>query len=467
MSHRKIIIIIFLPIFLTKLLDSLSLVKQNPHNLINLGQKQELIDELLKNRFTIKSTLPDLPTDISFLFLDLKINPEKNDFKVCEFGEGRLADAIYANTQINDTTYKLMTPYWHLFWKYLEKFNLPIWFIGANPTKDKIFTYAPMPLDILFGWDTFLKAGGEQFYSLAQLENSEKFRKLLKNTKTESNSTKQYKGIIVYRYCNTGVDSHYKILKLFKKRFPQLLILDSASEPYASNKAYGDSLFKCPILKKYRPKSHLYEKKYSENLLAHLEQTFGKSKLVFKPINSNRTSGVMISNYQDREAKLKIITNTSNIIQQSSSVPYGVMYKPKHPIGQDYWNHDQNHYFLVEEYCSSRHMYLEDKIYDPSLRIFLLMHHDKQNIEITVLSGYWKFPPHALEDNVPLDAKNKTDPNRIDKFMGIAISKDDMAFISKSIHSFMPHVYEKMLIAYQQKFSHLFSNKFYHSQVKR
>jgi len=454
----NIFMFVFIAIFFSQCqANSTQTVSQDSENLTLLSKQPQLVQEILRDSFATSIKTKNLPADISFMFLDVKLDPEKEKFKICEFGEGRLADSIYANTCINDQTYKLMTPYWHLLWEYLEQFNLPIWFIGKHPIHDTYFTYASMPMA------KFNAIGGIHAHSLKILERSEPFQTLTQNNIKNKTTINNYQGIIVYRHYNTGNPKYYLKLQNFKKKYPQFLVLNSACEPYASNKAFSASLFNDQLLKQFKPQWHLYRKRYRKVLARNISRQFKADKLVIKPINSNRTSGIIVCSTHELNSKLRTVTNT----KKASRTPYGIMFKPKHPVGEDYWQHDKNKYFLVEEYCKSKYLELEGKLYDPALRIFLLMHHNNQHVNITVLSGYWKFPPHAITDDVPLSEKNKTDPNKIDKFMGIAISPEDMHYIRNTLHSFMPQVYEKMLQAYKNNFSKLFTKQFHRSEVVR
>jgi hypothetical protein len=443
--------------------NTIQTISQNPENLTFLSQNPKLVQAILQDNFTTSIKTKNLPADISFMFLDLKIDPGRKSFKICEFGEGRLADAIYANAQINDTTYKLMTPYWHLLWEYLGQLSLPIFFVGKHPLHNKYFTYASMPMNELYGWDNFLHIDGTYAHTLKLLEQTETFKTLSKKSVVKISDMSNYQGIIVFRYFNTGSIKAYNRLEYFKKKYPQFLILNSALSPFATNKVFSASLFNEPALQQYKPIWHIYKKKYSKTLARKIKQDIKSQKFVIKPINSNRTNGVTACSSAQLDSWLKRISGK----YLPRRHPYGTVFRPKHPIGNEYWPHDKNDYFLVEQFCKSKYIRLNGKLYDPSLRIYFIMHHDNQTININVLSGYWKFPPHATTDRVSFSEKNKTDPNKIDKFMGIAISPIDMKYIKETLYSFMPRVYEKMLKSYNNNFTELLSPRYYKIQLER
>lgn len=85
--------------------------------------------------------------------------------------------------------------------------------------------------------------------------------------------------------------------------------------------------------------------------------------------------------------------------------------------------------------------------HDPTMRVMLVMHHDKGQLHINVLGGFWKVPVKSLTDKGSLTERLVTIAHSGAKYSGILVEKEDMKDIKNILHSMLPRLYETMLDA--------------------
>lgn len=397
------------------------------------GLDPQLLSDLL-NTVYINENEP-FKADISYLFADVKYDGEK--FKILELGEGknggyRTWDGVFEKGKI-----------WKGFWNQLATFNIPLIYVGKLPSKHAINKLG-ITLQDKISWNTFKEHGGAGFSSLRKLERSSFFNKLVKEEKEfDERSIKTYKGILVFKYRDDREPRHLRELESFKKRYPQFLVLDRVSRPFAANKELTDILFDDDDLRQFRPQTRVYKKHYSRNLAKRINSDFNCQKYVIKPLNSGMSNGVVVVPKKKLDKALKRITRNSPSMHAST-----YNYRPTSTTSWGYWKGDRNPGFIVEEYVPSKELSVHGRRFDPTIRVCFVVHHDEGRIAVNYLEGWWKIPTRSLDDNCCLTQKH------VSQFRGdlktlppekMRISDEDTAHIQTIMRDMMPKMYLKML----------------------
>lgn len=353
--------------------------------------------------------------DISFFIADIKY--DGNKLKILEFGQGprsrfKGSDALCGKGTI-----------WGKFWKYLEQWNLPIWYVGPSinqeSTKDEINFKIFKSIQNTYAVET-----------LSKLLSDYEFQKTIQKESPKNKSIiYEYQGIVVFRHKNASSLE----IEIFKKTFPYMIVIDHASSPYVNNKYTTNLLFNEDELKIFRPRCNVYEKNYTTTLAQKIIADMNCDIYVIKPINGFKGDGVIMARKKNLDIILYNILNKTNAIQKSKNPTY------------NHWAKDKNKNFIVEEYEPSKIVKIDGLSYDPTLRMAFCLEYNNHEIKITHLDGYWKLPPKGLEEQGTLveKTKSKINPNRTTT--SAMIEDNDRDQVQKILNTIMPRVYKKML----------------------
>ena len=378
-----------------------------------------------------------LKADISFIGIDLKYSD--GALKVCEFVEAKNASALRSEALVNEVPTVLNAPYWIFFWHYMQQFNIPIWYVGKDPQQNVICDHSITLSEKLY-WDDFLHMGGRYAASLAELKNDVIFMECLldrkQSRKMKKDHFEDYQGLIIYGYRDDRFLENNQALKAFQKQYPQFLILDEHSTPFAASKKRTRELFTGSVLEQFRPRWGLHKKLYTSRLAGDIIRNLQSEYVVIKPLNSGRSNGIVIVHYAELDATLRTIFDAKR---------YAFNHRPKESSTYEYWKGDKNKFFLAEEFCQSKTITVYDQPYDPTMRVFCIMRYDNGTIYTTILPGFWKVPPKSLIEDGTFTEKHKTVPTSNNKLRGIQISAADMKGVRALLKKMMPEVYVKML----------------------
>lgn len=399
------------------------------------GLTPEKLVEVSKSIRSVNDT--DIPAEISFLFADVKFDPAHNSLKFLEFGEAknggfRTWDAIFDKGEI-----------WANFWRYLSTHKLPIMYVGTLPG-DEVINKIGLTLQEKVSWEAFDAVGGRGFISLYDLERSSFFRNLMKKKKAfDSRDLQSYKGVLVFKYRDDRELIHYNGLESFKKRHPDILVLDDVSRPYAANKELANLLFLEEDLLKYRPKSGTFDKVYTPQVVNAVKSYFDKDLFVIKPLNSGMSNGVVVVSRDMLDRSIKRISYESAAVQAD-----GFNYRPIETITWDYWKGDRNKKFLVEEYVESKKIQVGDDIYDPTMRVVFAIDHSKGDIKWDLLASWWKLPANPLDGDCTLTEKHvskfRDDLKELSR-EHLTVAPDDLVVLKSLLDDSLTKVYRKML----------------------
>lgn len=353
------------------------------------------------------------PADISFCIADLKFDGE--NIKICEFGQGTLSrfkghDTLYGKGSV-----------WNLFWEYLTKFNKPFWQITPD-------NYAFTQKGIGFNLKDLQACGGHLASSISHLENDEEFRKITQTKNiTLFRSISDYNAIVVNNNKNFGTSFFYN----YNLKYPHALFTDQATAFYVNSKYETNELFKHPDLRKYRPKSMVCKCEFNEKLSKQIAKKLDSKKFVIKPLNASRGRGIIIVDRLHLSRELKKILEEKDTLN-----PDDPSYK--------YWIDSKDKNFIVEEFVSSKPISLENKTYDATMRVIFVLSHDNGEINVDVLSAYWKLPLGALEDYDNMTKKHKSTIDKQRKSSTI-VDTHDFEIVKDQIKTVMKKAYALML----------------------
>lgn len=351
--------------------------------------------------------------DISIMIADLKYN--KGEIKILEFGEGTKScykgyDNLYGEGKI-----------WNKFWKLLGKYELPIWYIGRPPVTEQ--------RKQKMAYKTFYKIGGMACANLIELENHSIFKKL-KNypIRNQGKNISDYNGIIIFKQYRGQKEQ----IKKFKSKYSNFIFIDQAVNPFVNNKFNTSKLFKKTGLNNFRPAWNVYPKLYTSTLAQKITNDLNTQTVVIKPLNSANGWGVIITNKDQLDKMLNLIINKSQQLKKHPDKTY------------KQWFRDRNAMFLVEQYVPSQVITIEDKEYDPTMRVVLFLEYNNQEIVMKILGTYWKLPELSLHEKGSLTKKHKSKVSK-ERTSSATVQKHDYLHVKDSFETFMPILYAHML----------------------
>lgn len=373
----------------------------------------------------IKTIDPEnIPADLAYWIADIKL--DNNGVKIIEFGDGN-----FAGYKVLDNMYH-PGKMWEVVWKNLLSLDIPVWYVGS---------YSGDPGVV--AWNSFKANGGHYSQSLETLQRHGDFlRHAKKQTNLFPEKITDYQGIIVLKRYNPPAAT----VKKFTSRYPDFLILNDTSTVHVSDKNLTDGLFNTPELRAFRPKAIILPKKYTSTLAQEITAQIPSKWLVIKPINSGRGNGIIMVNKAHLDEELhKVLVDYKNY--QTPNNDISVKMDP--PLSYDYWKADRNTHFLVEEYCESKPILVNNKSYDATMRVIFMMRFEQGAINLDFLDAYWKRPIKALSESGTFKEKHisKHAPT-FDESQGLAVSAEDFALVKKSMSKALPQVYWNILASY-------------------
>ncbi|MFA6527021.1 MAG: hypothetical protein WCT20_01205 [Candidatus Babeliales bacterium] len=403
-------------VLIFSLFQSLTLYAAQPN--WGICNEQECATYSKKLSLKIAAIAP-ITCDISFLIADIKYTD--GQLKICEFGEGN--DSRFEG---HDFMYGKGT-IWSNFWNYIKPFGMPIWYVGPKLyEKPRGHDYSDTS-EICY--PDFLAAKGRHIFSAKYLKDDPLFKRLARNYCHATTDLATAQGLFIFRHNNSSSESFQSIHKLNKR----LLIMDSVTAPFVNNKYFTNILFDDPELKHFKPGFLLCKKKYNEHLAELIKKALPCPRYVIKPLEEFKGRGVMIIDEKDLDATLYKILYINGVLHRNEKA------HSKYECS-GHWKRDTSPYFLIEEYCPSKTVRLNDKSYDPTMRVAFVLTYNKGEIKTHYLGAYWKIPLFSLEDNVKLTKKHKS--------WGLnpaEVSPDDLAKVEQLLDTCLPKLYAKMI----------------------
>ncbi len=318
-----------------------------------------------------------LPVDVSFLVVDMKYSKNK-EVKICEIQNG-YQSSFQGGRFSNGGTSLIAQNFMNELDKYYDKSWVKVRGMSDKELKNEFLNNKR--------WST-LGTNDDLIRDPIFLSNASK-------AVNDRNDLQSYHGFV---FLKPNKSDHGEE---FRKKYPGVVVIDSAVNPYSWDKQKMSSLLRGnPLTEKHKPKWGFYQTKYEPDLAEKINRDIGSSMLVIKPINAFKGNGVIIVKKEDLNRVLKYILD--NEIEDLTDID---------DAAYDFWNSYTSDTFIVEEFIDSEPIavpHLENKLYCPTLRLAFLLTYNKQKIEIICLGGYYKFPEKALSEEGSLNEKYKT-----------------------------------------------------------
>jgi len=353
--------------------------------------------------------------DISYLIVDLKFDGK--NIKILEFGEG-------VSAGLNGYEYYYGPgALWQKFWDYLRPFDMPMWYVGKYWENRAL--------------ERFINMGGhfawrEKDLCVDCVYDNEAHKPLTNNEIDGSyvcgnKSIKDHKGIIIL----TG-SAHERDMQKYKSKYPDFIMLNQATAPFARSKHMMSLLFQDNELWKYRPQCKAYEKKYSHTLARNIIRDFKCDTYVIKPLNSSQGKGIIMAKKNELDKYLRIILMRRNNLHVTQDLSFR------------YWLYDKNTHFIIEEYEPSKAIFVNKKKYDPTMRVVFTLDYDLDKINLTFLGSYWKLPKQPLDSMGTLIEKTKSKiiPGKLSSAL---VREQDISKVQEILSEALPKIYKRML----------------------
>jgi hypothetical protein len=370
-------------------------------------------------------TLPPLNiirADMAYWIADIKFNEQ--GVKIVELGDGN-----FAGYKVLDNMY-FRGHVWTRVWENILSSEVPVWFIG---------NYASDP-DVV-AWETFRKLGGLHSATLETLQQDQHFLMTAKREVPEiAQSIADYQGIIVLKRYNPSQATFAN----FITRFPNFLILNETSSFVVSDKALTDALFTTEQMKASRPQALILEKKYTRALEKEILDKMAANWFVIKPVNSGRGNGIIMTNRDELGATLRkiLVDNRSHF-----KIDNDYTFKADPPLSFEYWRSDRNSHFIVEEFAESKQIFVDDKPYDPTMRVIFVIRYEEGKMKLDYIDGYWKKPSKSLIDEGTFKERHisKHAPNA-EESRGLNVSAEDLKAVEECLAPVLPRLFWNILL---------------------
>lgn len=365
-------------------------------------------EEFLQETITLK--LPNHiknKNDISCLIADLKY--DGNSVKILELG-----NIIFSNLPSHEFLWGDFV-IWKRFYEYVNKLDIPLWCVGTI-TNPKRASYT--------AFERLTNLGATKYKDIAHLVHDPDFRKLfIKNENAKYAKLEDYNAILA---CSKYSDLKYRGIT---ENMPGFLFLNDVVHAYANDKQKLATLCDDHILSSFRPQWKSYSKKYSKELVDRIKRDFDSDILVIKPTISTVGRGVIIVNKNNLKKTLKTILTKKDAIKKMDDRSFS------------YWAKDGGDTFLVESFEHSKQITVDQKEYDPKMRIIFILSCNNRVVTLKFIGSYWLSPKHSLDTQSSLNNKHKSSMNG----HRIKVSQKDTKHVQEILSSVLPTMYIKMI----------------------
>ena len=343
------------------------------------------------------------PPDVSFCIADLKFDGTM--LKICEFGEGfesrfKGYDALYGKGAM-----------WAKVWEVLVGLGVPVWIVENRTSMSD-------PQE--FSYRYFKELGGQLMSSFGGLSRSCSAKKKIKNG--------QMQGLVVAH--TMGKTKHYVKAVLDKR--PDLMVLNAATNNFVRSKAATNALFDTPDVARFRPLACLLKGSNKAHESHNVIKKLGAEYVVIKPTNSALGQGVMLLPANQLGRMLTAITTGAHGQAMGNDPAYS------------YWAKNQGADVMVEAFALSKSVVVDEKAYDPTMRVVFVLVNDHGKMDITFLGSYWKLPVKSLDEPGTFTEKHKSCVKPGKKCSAV-VEDADYAVVQALLCQLLPPLYEKML----------------------
>lgn len=353
------------------------------------------------------------PADICFMVADLKYNARQG-IKICEIQQACLS-------LFNGDTFRMVQQesiHKELL-RILSFYNKNGWVVVDGMADKNIVS--------TLGSSSYWQSPQDMIALVSDVN----FINCAKQAPTDIYDLSSYQGFL---YAN---GSDLCVIDDFAQRFPGMIVIDKSSFPFWVDKYQMTKLFaEDELLSTFKPKWGNYKKNYTPELAAQIAHDLACDTFVIKPRGEFMGKGVIIVSRQDLDEVLLYIITKSGTLAESKDPAYTV------------WKQDTFDSFIVEEFVTSDPItiaHLDNRTYQPTMRVAFLLVYNKQRHNVHFLGGYWKTPALSLDEEGDFMQKNK-DVCKSPYYCSVDAST--MQLVQQELSVALPLLHKKMLQFY-------------------
>ncbi len=351
------------------------------------------------------------PADISYMVADLKYSKE-HGVKICEVQHGVLSTFL-GDVFLHGSEGTLCP----LIAEVFAEFPLTKWGVGLPD----VFAPLRRSLEKSADWKV-----------IPNLETVLQDPEFLQNASLPPDdpyNIASYRGMMIYSNPSKGMD-----VDEFHKEYPGILVIERPTAALWKDKYKMSLLFtRNPLLAHIKPEWGIYPKQYSSTLAAQIIEEIPSDAYVIKPRSAFLGNGIIITSNDDLDKTLKYILTDKPALRVNKDSSY------------NYWVRDSEDSFIVEKYYPSDPIAvasLEDKLFEPTMRVAFIMIYNNQQIDFRFLGGYWILPHKSLEEEGSLNDRKKAYCKT--PYFAVA-SSEVLAEVQKELEGAIPLFYKEML----------------------
>ena len=351
------------------------------------------------------------PVDVCYMVADLKYNA-RDGVKICEIQQASLSlfnGDMYRDVPEERSIHKELL-------RRLSSYNKYGWVVSDGIADHKLVSALAN------------SATWQNPKDLMALFSDKEFRDSAKLPPTDPSDLSTYKGFLYMSWTKLSV------IYDFETRLAGLAPIDKSSFPLWIDKYRMTRLFaEDKALADIKPKWGNYKKVYTKQLAGKIAKELGGDTFVIKPRGNFMGKGVIIVQKQDLDETLRFIITKQGPLATREESAYRT------------WKYDTFDSFLVEAFITSdpiRLPHMENKRYQPTMRVAFLLIYNKGKHVVHFLGGYWKTPEVSLDDEGDFMEKNK---DICEKPYYLAVDDETMSKVQTQLRAALPILHSKML----------------------
>ena len=224
-----------------------------------------------------------------------------------------------------------------------------------------------------------------------------------------------------------------------------MLVMDKSSFPFWIDKYLMTQLFaEDEVLTTLKPKWGSYKKIYTPQLADHIAHDLGCDTFVIKPRGQFLGKGVIITQNQDLDEVLRYIITKEGKLAESEDSAHTA------------WKNDPFDSFIVEEFVVSdiiKMPHLENKSYQPTMRVAFLLTYEKSHHDVHFLGEYWKTPAVSIDEVGNFMDKNK---DICEPPYYLAVDAKTKHIVQDKLRTALPALHSKMM-EFSNSFDHFYA----------
>jgi len=263
---------------------------------------------------------------------------------------------------------------------------------------------------------------------LIALFSDPQFKERSKRQPSDIHDIASYAGILYTSW------SQLSAIYDFEDRLPGMAIMDKSSFPLWIDKQRMTQLFQQDArLSTFKPKWGSYKKRYSKNLAATIAADLQCQTFVIKPRGNFMGRGVIIAPFEELDKILRFIITKKGALAERTDSAYTA------------WKNDAHDSFVIEEFVASDPIklpHMENKTYQPTMRVAFLLTYNKGRHNIHFLGEYWKTPHLSLDEPGDFMEKNK---DICEPPYYLAVDEVTKQIVRNNLRTALPILHRKML----------------------